>query len=109
MSVRDADVIDAIGIEDSTNTLVLLIIDPFTWSVQEYDHMKTLQAKINNYVRYIESEGYKSRYPDKKPEGFRIEINFKYQFSDTIRKILEAGKKQLLERGIGFRYEVVKK
>lgn len=107
MSVKDAEVIDAIGIEDSTNTLVLLIIDPFTWSVQEYDHMKAIQAKINNYVRFIEAEGYKSRYPDSKPEGFRIELEFKFRYTENCRRFLEAGKKQLLERGIGLNYKVI--
>lgn len=107
MSVKETEIIDAIGIEDSTNTLVLLIVDPYTWSVQEYDHLKALQAKINNYVRYIEAGGYKKKYGSRSFDGFRIEIEFKYQYSEKAVTVFEAGKRQLKERGINFRYAVV--
>ena len=45
MSVKETDTIDAMGIDESTNTLSLLITDPYPWLIQEYDHLKTMQEK----------------------------------------------------------------
>ena len=56
MAVNDAYIIDAMAIDKNTNTLVLLIIDPYTWAVQELDHLKAVQKKINTYVSYIQKK-----------------------------------------------------
>ena len=48
LSVKETDRIDAMGVDEKTNTLVLLVIDPYTWMIQEMDHILTLQKKINN-------------------------------------------------------------
>ena len=104
MSVKETDKIDAIGIEESTNTLVLLITDPYQWVIQEFEHLKAFQTKINNYVHFIESEQYRAKYPERSFDGFRIEAIFKYRWSDAGESFFAAGKKQLAERGIGFAY-----
>ena len=108
MSVKEENVIDGIGIDKDTNTLVFLITDPFTWVVQEYEHLKAIQTKINNYVRYIESSGYKEHYRQRNFDGFRIEIVFKYQYTDNGEAFLRAGGKQLRERNIDFVYSIAK-
>ncbi len=106
MSVKDTGVIDSIGIEESTNTLVMLIADPYPWSVQETDHLKTFQEKINNYVNYILSGGYRSRYGSREFDGFRIEAVMKYKWSSRGESFFSAGKRQLRERKIDFTYTV---
>ncbi len=108
MSVKQANVIDGMGVDRDTNTLVFLITDPYTWAVQEYEHLKAIQTKINNYVRYIESRGYREHYRNREFDGFRIEIVFKYPFTANGQAFLSAGKKQLLERNIDFIYSVAK-
>ncbi len=107
MSVKETDRIDAMGVDEKTNTLVLLVIDPYTWMIQEMDHILTLQKKINNYVGYIEGRGYAEKYPDRQFDGFRIEVAFRYQYSDNCRQVLEAGSQQLRDRGIDFAYSIV--
>lgn len=104
MSVKDPDKVDAIGVDDRTNTLVLLLIDPFQWVVQEYEHLKAFQTKINNYVEFIESGQYNRKYPYRKFDGFRIEAVFRYQWTEAGESFFSAGKKQLAERGIDFTY-----
>ena len=107
MSVRDANKIDGMGIEEITNTLVFLIADPYGWNVQEYDHLKAMQTKINNYVGYIENKGYQSMYPGKSFDHFRIEVSLKYPPTKAGTSFFEAGKKQLEERNIDFIYTVI--
>ena len=124
MSVRQANVIDGMGIDKNTNKLVFLITDPYAWAVQEYEHLTAIQAKINNYVRYIETESYSEMYKDRKFDGYRIEISemykdrkfdgyrieivFKYKYTENGEAFLNAGKKQLKERNIDFIYSVAK-
>lgn len=107
MAVNDAYTIDAMAIDKNTNTLVLLIIDPYTWAVQELDHLKAIQKKINTYVSYITKKGYRSQYGDNTDfDGFRIELKCKYQYTRRGTAVFEAGKKQLKERNIDFVYSV---
>ena len=106
MSVKETDVIDSIGIEEGTNTLVLLIADPYPWTIQEIDHMKTYQKKINNYVHYIETGGYRSRYGSREFDGFRIKVVMKHKWSLQAENFFAAGKKQLIERNIAFEYSL---
>ena len=106
MSVKDPDIIDGIGIEKETNTLVLLAVDPFDWKVQEHEHLKAIQQKMNTYVYYIEKKKYSEKYPDRDFDGFRIELVFKYQYTDAGERFLASGKKQLKNRGIELLYSV---
>lgn len=107
MAVNNPDTIDAMAIEKNTNTLVMLVIDPYTWAVQELDHLKAVQKKINTYVSYIEKKGYRSQYGnDTEFDHFRIEYKCKYQYTRRGTAVFEAGKKQLKERNIDFVYSV---
>ncbi len=106
MSVKETNQIDGMGVDEENNTLVFLIVDPYTWIIEEYDHLKTLQTKINNYVGYIQSGGYKSAYGDRTFDRFCIEIAFQYQFTENAERFLNAGRRQLKEHGIDIRYHV---
>lgn len=106
MSVKDIDVIDGMGIDTATNTLVLMIIDPYPWGVQEDDHLKTFQTKINHYVAFIESGQYRKAYGSRLFDGFRIELTMKYPCRPAINDFFEAGQQQLRERNIDFVYSV---
>lgn len=108
MSVKQANVIDGMGVDKDTNILVFLITDPYTWAIQEYEHLKAIQTKINNYVRYIESGSYREQYKNREFDGFRIEIVFKYAYTENGEAFLNAGKKQLKERNIDFVYSVAR-
>ena len=108
MSVRQSNVIDGMGIDREANKLVFLITDPYGWTVQEYEHLTAIQAKINNYVRYIETKSYSEMYKDRKFDGYRIEIVFKYRYTENGEAFLNAGKKQLKKRNIDFIYSVAK-
>ncbi len=108
MSVMETNRIDGMGIDEKTNTLVFMIADSLTWLVEEYKHLKLLQAKLNAYVLYIDSKQYKSVYRNKEFDGFRIEIKFKYQCTENCKAFIAAGRNQLKDRNIDVNYEVVK-
>lgn len=106
MSVLETNSIDGIGIDEKNNTLVFLITDHLTWLVEEYKHLKLLQSKLNAYVQYIESRQYKELYENKEFDKFRIEIEFKYQFTENCDKFLSAGRQQLKDYNIDIKYRV---
>lgn len=108
MSVKEPDMVDGMGIDEKNNILVLMIADPYGFQIQEYEHLKAIQTKINNYVGYIESKGYRSAYGNREFDGFRIELVFKHQYTENGKMFLNAGKKQLKERNIDFEYRVRK-
>lgn len=107
MSVIQENEIDGMGIDDKNNTLVFLITDHLTWIVEEYQHLKILQKKLNSYVKYIETKQYKSVYRSREFDNFRIEIVFKYKCTENCMKFLAAGRNQLKNRNIDIKYETV--
>ncbi|MGN1457625.1 MAG: DUF6572 domain-containing protein [Acutalibacteraceae bacterium] len=107
MSVMEKDKIDGVGIDEKTNTLVFLVVDHLPWIIEEYSHLKTLQAKLNTYIAYIETKQYKSVYRNKEFDRFRIEIAFKYQFTENCEKFLGAARAELKSHNIDIKYSVV--
>jgi hypothetical protein len=71
--ITETDKIDGIAVDKKNNALVLLISDHLDWN-DEYNHLITLQDKINAYISFIETEQYKENYPDKSFDCFIIEI-----------------------------------
>lgn len=108
MSVAEKDKIDGIGVDEKTNTLVFLIADHLPWIIEEYKHLKILQAKLNTYIAYIDSKQYKSIYRNKDFEQFRIEIVFKYQFTENCEKFLSTARAELKSHNIAIKYSVAK-
>lgn len=104
MSVKQSDTIDGIGIDEETNTLVFLILDPYTWVIEEFDHLKAFQDKVNAYYAFIKSGGYKKQYGDREFSRFRIEAVMKYRWTKNAEDFFSAGKRELRERGIDFTY-----
>ena len=71
--------IDAIGLEQSTDEVILTISDHLDWINSDY-HLNALQDKINSYLEYIESGQIVESYPDSIGKKVRIEIVAKFEF-----------------------------
>ena len=63
MTIDQVNVIDAIGIENATQRVVLTIIDHLDWDDEEA-HYRALTNKLNAYLHFIESGELLKRYPD---------------------------------------------
>jgi hypothetical protein len=75
MTVEHGRVVDAIGVERATGTVVLTIFDHLTWE-DERAHLVTLQAKLNAYLAYLESGEVYNSYAESHGRAFRIDIVF---------------------------------
>jgi len=110
MSVEQTKIIDFVGFEKTTGSIVLTISDHLDWSEnQQKNHIKLLQDKINTYLSYIEGGQIFRDYPDARNHRkiYVISVVGKYnpegdgiRFFDSVREILK-------HSGYGFRIELL--
>lgn len=73
MTIEQTSVVDALGIDVSTNKLHLTISDHLPWDADIQDaHLSLLQEKVNTYLGFIENGEYLEVMPE--AEGFRVRI-----------------------------------
>ena len=96
--------LDAIGTVDSH--LELLLVDPVGWEEEiEAVHLEILQEKMNNYIHFLESKQYVSRYGDQFDKKV-IHITFQYSPSDNALAFLAAVQKVLQPTDIRLKVEL---
>ena len=107
MSVLDEKIVDGIALAQDGKCLCLLITDHLDWS-REYDHLISLQNKINGYISFCENRQYCEIYPDAQIECAVFEIHFLYEPTEKAWKFLEEVQKQVNEMGIRLRCQISK-
>lgn len=105
MSITEFDKIDGMGVEKN-GTLVFLMTDALTWDKFEKTHIEMIIKKLNQYIRFIQTGGYKSYYPDEEFKNFRIELKFKYACTAAAQHSLKAIAEKMQTINIQFVYEV---
>lgn len=101
MSVEQPNIIDSIGIDKVSGKVILTISDHLPWDAQ---HLNRLEAKLAEYVHYVESGQISERYPDSKERDKVISVRLLYRPTDEARRFLQAALIGLKERAIGFDY-----
>lgn len=77
MSVDNPKVVDAVGIETKSGSVVLTILDSLEWGTT--DHLRSLQEKLNTYFGFIESGELESEYAHAKGRTVRIDVVCRFQ------------------------------
>lgn len=99
LSIEKPNVLDGVAYDENNLKLLLLLVDGADWH-DEYNHLKALQEKINNYFDYIEGKQYLDTYPNAKVEEVEIQIKFLFKETDNCKKFLEIVKKSVNELSI---------
>lgn len=73
MGLDKPNVVDAIGIETASGFVVLTIADSWDW-LDERAHLLALQAKLNAYLRFIESGEISQSYPKAQDRQLVIDV-----------------------------------
>ncbi|HWO12031.1 MAG TPA: DUF6572 domain-containing protein [Polyangiaceae bacterium] len=73
MSIDDTEVVDEIGVDGVSGKLVMTIADHLDWE-DERAHILALQAKLNAYLRAIQSGDLVNSYPDAENRSVVIEV-----------------------------------
>ena len=105
MSVEDAKVVDAIGVERESGDVVLTITDHLDWS-DEQAHLLVLQEKLNTYIRFIESGEIDESYPDAVGRPRVIDVVTQHKPSAGAREFFATVTTVLREAGIALRTRV---
>lgn len=88
MSLDNLEVVDAVGTEKDSGTIVLTILDAWDWDDQRR-HLLALQAKINVYLGFVESGQIYEAYPSAAGKALRIDVISRYPVPDVALTVLE--------------------
>lgn len=88
MSLENTKVVDAAGLENASNTVVLSILDSWDWE-DEQRHLLALQEKLNTYFEFIESGQVYDAYPDAKGRVLRIDVIGRYPITGRARDFFD--------------------
>jgi hypothetical protein len=80
MTVSDANVIDVASVSSDGEECILTIADHLPWG--EAEHLLSIQAKINSYLKYLESGEILNDYPKASEMRCRISVACKYEPDD---------------------------
>ena len=89
MSIDQTNVVDSIGIEDSTGNVILTISDHLDWLVKDDSHLLLLQEKINTYLRFVESGEINEAYPNAKGKNVVINVIGQYPLSQEAKSFYD--------------------
>ena len=107
MTIEQTDMIDLIGVDQTTDEVVLTITDPLVWEEDSREHLYLLQEKINTYVGFIESEDFFGEFPDAKGRDVVINIVGKHGLTEEAVNFLNQASQILNPRGIGLKHELI--
>lgn len=106
MSIEDARVIDAVGVNEDSGSVSLMISDHLDWS-DLVGHSRFLAAKVNAYVHAVETGQLVAAYPKAAGRRVQIDIIGQYPLTPAAAEYLNTMRSQLAPVGIGLTYGLV--
>jgi hypothetical protein len=101
MSLDNLEVVDTVGTETDSGTIVLTIFDAWDWDDQRA-HLLALQAKLNSYLSFVESGQIYKDYPEASGKTLRIDVISRYPVPDAALAFLEKAAAVASQLNIAF-------
>lgn len=109
MSIINTNTVDAIAISYDRKGIKMIIEDYLGWE-HEYNHLMTLQEKVNAYAAFFENKEYDAMYKGYPIEYGVIDIQFKFEPTEKALVFIEEAEKQLESRlPLNIEYHVMDK
>lgn len=105
MTVEDPQKIDIISIDPMSDEVVLTIADHLDWS-DDYEHLITLQKKLNTYLSFIHSGEILQLYPNARNRRAVIDILFKHAPPSVATEFVRRAATSAAEIGVSVRARV---
>jgi hypothetical protein len=105
LSVDQPDIVDVISIDQNAGQVTLTISDHLDWS-DSIQHQTILQAKLNRYLAFVESEEILKPYPAAKNMPIAFKIVFRVRPDSGGFKFLNEASKMIESEGFTLRYEI---
>jgi hypothetical protein len=102
MALEKPDVVDAAGLDTSSGRPVLSLLDSWPWS-KEREHLLALQAKLNSYIAFVESDQIWEQYPGARGKRVIIDVISRFEIPEAGLQLLEVAARACAELGIELR------
>lgn len=102
MALDKINSVDAVGIETSTDCVVLTIADSWDWS-DEGAHLLALQAKLNSYFDFIEDGQLVESYPSAAGRRQVIDVITRYPLPTVGTALLDRARESVADLQIEIR------
>ncbi|MEW4562962.1 DUF6572 domain-containing protein [Bremerella sp. JC770] len=99
MALSKTQIIDAVGICKQTGCVVLSLMDEEDWG-EESEHIKLLEGKLSNYLRFVESGDMVKAYPKAQGRTARIEIRGRCRPTSGAQQFLDHTSERIQAKGI---------
>jgi hypothetical protein len=103
MTIKDADTVDAIGVEPGTGAPMLIISDDLDWS-DPVGPLNTLQQKIGAYLGFIQSGQVERQAPEAAGRTPKIGVIMRFEPPENVAPILSGLVEQLAAMNIDVGY-----
>ena len=103
MSLENAEVIDAAGIEKVSGFVALTIADAWDWT-DERRHLLALQAKLNAYFKFVETGQIWESYPDAVGRQIVIDVVGRYPLPQIAIDFLNLASDACTDLGVTVRH-----
>jgi hypothetical protein len=107
MTVEETTTVDAIGVDSESGDVRLLLSDHLDWE-SEQEHLTLLQAKLNAYLRFIESGELVEKYPAAAGRPPRIDLVLRVPPTDGALVFLQNAEQTIEAVKIGFGWRVLR-
>jgi len=108
MSVYESKKIDYIGIDETTNEVVLSILDPVDWNEESYQsHLKQMMMKLRTYIEFVRRGTLAGIYPHAINRSVRIDFIFREEPIPEAIKFLEYSSDFANRYDIGLGWQVM--
>jgi hypothetical protein len=82
MSIEQESVVDYISFDATTEVVTLTISDHLNWKERPEEHVKLLQNKLENYMRFVESDEIYATYPNATGHPIQIVVVGQFPLTD---------------------------
>jgi hypothetical protein len=106
MALEKSEVIDAVGLEQATDIVVLTLVDGWDWRDKKA-HLVALQLKLNAYFDFIEGSLLLRAYPIAVGRKVRIDVYLSGPFPASAAKVFELARQLADSLGVMLRTEVL--
>lgn len=109
MALSNLNVVDATSISTEQKRVIMTIVDDLSWDTsteEKKKHIKMVETKINNYLKYITSGQVLQNYPESVGYGVAIVIQCKHPITQSVERIYSKIGTTFKERDILFGYFV---
>jgi len=106
VSIDQTNTIDFVNIDKTSGDVLLTISDHLDWIENEGHHLVLLQAKLNAYLRFIESGELHQKHPETDGRAIVMQIVGKFPMSNQAQIFFQRASAAIQAAGLELRFKL---